>query len=144
MRLGVLKMKYQAALLATLLLAACDGQAKPNADAAQAGIVPALTTDAKPVAPARPEYPPNIYYDLTTFEWYAHGEALVDDSLTFAASGSPVALPLAELEHVGNYQGVDVYKHRSAIDRDSIRYVPVYEGFWLRFNAQPSQHVEPD
>jgi len=119
--------------------------AKDASNAVQAGLAPVVAPQPAQAAPAAPEYPSTIYYDLTRYEWYARGEALVHDSAAFHPTGVPVALPLAELERVGNYQGVDVYQHRFAADRDANRYVPVYEGFWLRFSAQPvGTIVEPD
>ena len=134
-------MKSRTILVATLVLVACDVRGN-GSDTMEAAVVPAL--DAPEPKPAAPLHPGNIFYDLTRFEWYARGEALLHDSIAFDPLGGPVPLPLAELEHVGNYQGVDFYQHRSAADRDAVRYVPVYEGYWLRFAAPPSPTAAPN
>ena len=137
-------MKSGTALFVLALAAGCGRAGEAGSDAAEAGLMPVVGPQVAHAEAPRPALPPNIYYDLTRFEWYARGEPLVQDDVAFTATGVPVALPLAELEHAGNYQGVDFYQHRSAADRDAVRYVPVYEGFWLRFSAEPTRTAAPD
>lgn len=128
-----------AAVLAagTLPVAACAEDA-PAADAddvaaaaASSGGAPAdsVSGPSPAVPPDAAARPDRIYYDLTRFDWYAHGEPLVFDSMPYEPDGRPVALDARTLERVGAYDGVDVYRRGS----DTHLYVPVYDGYWLAF-----------
>jgi hypothetical protein len=82
-----------------------------------------------------------IYYDLTRFEWYAHGEPLRAADLSYQPAGLPLAAPLAEMERAGEYRGVEYYRRSGSDDR---LYVPVFEGYWLAFRAVSGPPVPAD
>lgn len=128
-----------ACVLGVALSAACEQPAaNPTPPAATR---PAPETTMIPVAPlprmvARDSVPENIYFDLTRFEWYAHGEPLRWEDRDWHPVGAPVELPIEELRKVGDYEGVDVWAPEAA-EVFTVLYVPVSEGFWLRFMPAP-------
>jgi hypothetical protein len=82
-----------------------------------------------------------IYYTLTSYEWYARGEPLVHDGRPYEPEGMPVNASLTEMTKVGEYGGVEYYVHDG--DPEPSVYVPVFEGYWQRFRADPSAIVSP-
>jgi hypothetical protein len=94
-------------------------------------------TDTVFAAVPREDLPSSrIYYTLTDHEWYARGEPLMHDNVAFHAAGMPVGASVDQMEHVGDYQGVEYY-HRPGDARQAL-YVPVYEGYWQPFRADTS------
>lgn len=73
-----------------------------------------------------------IYYDLTRFEWYAHGEPLLHEQAGYQPAGTPVAASLTEMERTGEYEGVEYYRRTGD---DQSLYVPVFDGYWLAFRT---------
>lgn len=112
-------------------------------DAPGGGATVAGTLLPAPAAPARTEFLPSerIYYDLTQFEWYAHGEPLRDAGLSYQPFGMPLAAPLAEMERAGDYQGVEYYRRSGS---EGLLYVPVFEGYWLAFQPISGATVPAD
>jgi hypothetical protein len=82
-----------------------------------------------------------IYYTLTSFDWYARGEPLVHDSRAWEPEGTPISASLADMARAGEYQGVEYYVRSG--DPDPVVYVPVYDGYWQRFRADPSAVAMP-
>lgn len=109
---------------------------EPRATAEEPAASASTATSAVPVSDgvdrSAPELPPNIYYDLTRYEWYAQGRPLIHDGQSYQPDGMPVAIELANLSRVGDYEGVDYYTPK-APDPDGLIYVPVFEGYWLPF-----------
>jgi len=91
--------------------------------------------------PARPD---EIYYDLTVYEWYRHGEPLVAEGFAFQPDGVPRPIPLDSLHRAGNYQGVDYYVRNGAAQPHDTLFVPVFDDFWQPFlPVGPAPAVEP-
>jgi len=79
--------------------------------------------------------PAEIHYDLTAYDWYRRGEPLVHAGRSYRPIGPPVPSPAEPLTQIGSYGGVSYYAvHGGAASADTV-YVPVFEGFWLRFRA---------
>lgn len=125
-------------LAAIMVLGACEREAP----ARQSPVVirAAPETTMIPVRPpprlvARDSLPARIYYDLTRFEWYARGEPLRWADRDWQPDGNPLALETETLRLVGEFEGVDVWIRA---DEDPVMhiYVPVSEGFWLRFASE--------
>ncbi|MBR9989025.1 MAG: hypothetical protein KFH98_04670 [Gemmatimonadetes bacterium] len=83
----------------------------------------------------------SIYYTLTSYDWYARGEPLVHAGRPYEPDGMPLNVPLTEMQKAGEYQGVDYYTR--ATDFGPAVYVPVYEGYWQMFSADPSAVALP-
>lgn len=82
-----------------------------------------------------------IYYTLTSHDWYARGESLVHEGRPYDPEGMPVNVSLSEMSHAGEYQGVEYYVHGG--EAESAVYVPVFEGYWQRFRADPTARAMP-
>ncbi len=94
--------------------------------------------NGEPEARPQPEeLPARIYYDLTRYQWYAQGEPLRHGGGVYSPRGTPVRVATSALSKVGDYQGVDIYVARDATENPDVVYVPVFEGFWLRFVRDP-------
>jgi hypothetical protein len=123
------------------LLGACHG-VDPDTEPTSAVHVEAPTildeADSVYAAPPDRDVLPSqrIYYTLTDHEWYARGEPLLHGDLTFHPAGMPVAASVAEMELVGEYQGVDYYLRRG--DASLSLYIPVFEGYWQSFRPDTS------
>lgn len=129
-----------AALLLALILSigGCDATPPDREPAAPLRALPETTMI--PVAPpprltARDSLPARIFYDLTRYDWYAHGEPLRWADHDWQPRGVPVALETEQLRHVGEYEGVDLWVRA---DEDPVTrvYVPVSEGYWLPFAVE--------
>lgn len=85
-----------------------------------------------PSAAARDSLPTLIHFDLTRYDWYAHGEPLMWAERAWQPRGVPVPVRTLDLRHLGEFDGVDVW---APADADSLvlLYVPVSEGYWLTF-----------
>jgi hypothetical protein len=83
----------------------------------------------------------SIYYTLTSYDWYARGESLVHEGRPYEPEGMPVNFSLSEMSHVGEYKGVEYYVHGG--EAEAAVYVPVFEGYWQRFRADPSARAMP-
>jgi hypothetical protein len=125
-------------LLAACSLTACErGDAGPEPELQPAAVIeaPEVTGGVDTIytgAPGRDALPAaRIYYNLTDHDWYARGDPLVHDNIPFAPAGNPVSAGVDEMEHVGDYLGVDYYVR--ATDTTTALYVPVFEGYWLPF-----------
>jgi hypothetical protein len=79
--------------------------------------------------------PDEIYYDLTRFEWYRHGQPLMIDGTGFVPDGIPRAIRDRPLEKAGEYGGVAYYAAKGA-SQARIVLVPVFEGYWQAFVPQ--------
>jgi hypothetical protein len=129
-------------LLTVVLLAACraNDEAAPAAVHEPAVAVAEDTAAVTVVPPERMTLPPyRIYYTLTSYAWYARGEPLIHDARAYYAAGWPVAASAAVMELLGEYQGVSYYARRG--DTNSVVYVPVFEGYWQPFRADPAPRV---
>lgn len=82
-----------------------------------------------------------IYYTLTNHEWYARGESLVHDGRPYDPEGMPVNASLTEMTQAGEFQGVEYYAR--AGETEAAVYVPVFDGYWQRFRADPSAPATP-
>ncbi len=74
--------------------------------------------------------PAHIFYELTLYEWYRHGQPLLVDGTPYQPAGAPVRLRSSELEPLGTYEGVDYYRNSHSPD---LVFVPVYPGYWQPF-----------
>ena len=117
----------------TFWLTGCKaGEAAPSASADSAAVATGTAAVQEQLEePA--ERPPNIYYDLTRYGWYERAEPLVHEGRPHQVAGRPVTARLSAMEHIGTYEGVDYYRARDTTA--TTLYVPVYEGFWLPFEA---------
>lgn len=114
--------------------AGCDripGRGAAADSPAAADVVEAAPTRAE-VAPSEP-VADRIYFTLTDYDWYAHGEPLVFENASYRAGTGVVAAPVSSMRKVGEYQGVDVYAADGA-DADTSVYVPVHPGYWQAFH----------
>lgn len=82
----------------------------------------------------------SIYYTLTSYDWYARGQPLRHDGRAYVTDGMPIGASLGSMQKAGTFEGVDYYV--SAGEQDAV-YVPVFEGYWQRFRADPSAPAEP-
>lgn len=117
-------------------LAACDrvGEALPVGEERSVADKAGSSEAAPPNPPATLEVsdiPDTIYLDLTRFGWYARAEPLRLEGEDFVPGPAPVAASARDMERVGSYEGVAIYRRKDAAD--SAVYVPVFEGFWLPF-----------
>lgn len=93
-------------------------------------------TQPPPDVEARPA---RIYHVLTDFDWYARGEPVVLEGTSYTVAGDPLHIDARTLERVAEYGGVDLYRR----DGDPDLYIPVFDGYWLGFAADPGAPV-PD
>jgi hypothetical protein len=122
--------------VACCVLAGCETEDEPAA-------VPAVAPDSiaadavfRP-AEDRVNLPTSrIYYTLTSHEWYARGEPLVHEGRPHEPVGMPLPVSLTEMTKAGEYQGVDYYVRDG--DTGAAVYVPVFDGYWQMFLADPS------
>lgn len=77
--------------------------------------------------------PAEIHYDLTAYDWYRRGEPLTHDGRAYRPVGPPVPTPETGLTLLGRYGGVSYYAPEGADGAPDTLYVPVFEGYWLRF-----------
>jgi hypothetical protein len=82
-----------------------------------------------------------IYYTLTNHDWYARGESLVHDGRPYDPEGMPVGASLTEMTQAGEFQGVEYYTR--AGEAEAAVFVPVFDGYWQRFRADPSARAMP-
>jgi hypothetical protein len=125
-------------LLTACCLTACvQGDAESEAELQPAGVVeaPEVTGGIDTIytgAPGRDALPAaRIYFNLTDHDWYARGDPLVHENVAFTPAGNPVSAAVDEMQHVGDYLGVDYYVRPA--DTTGALYVPVFEGYWLPF-----------
>jgi hypothetical protein len=109
------------------------GDVASGAAAATAAILADSTYTPDTVMQTLPEI--RIYHTLTDTDWYARAEPLRHDSLAYAPAGAPVAAPLGDMEQVGEYGGVEYYRRRGI--EEPVLYVPVFQGYWQPFRAEP-------
>jgi hypothetical protein len=108
---------------------AANGVAEADSAATSVGV-----EISSEVEQAEPERQPNrIYYDLMQFVWYARGEPILFENAPYRPRGAPIRASADRMEKAGEYQGVEFYKADEDDDADAVIYVPVFEGFWLRF-----------
>lgn len=126
-------------VLAALLLAACDRESEPAPEPTVEQLVEVPEDTVVYVADRDREALPShrIYYTLTQHEWYARGEPLLHEGRAWHASGMPVSASTAEMELLGDYQGVEYYARSG--DAVAAVYVPVFEGYWQPFRADTAQ-----
>jgi hypothetical protein len=124
-----MRVKFMMLLALALWSGACRQQAEVPAPVA---VEPAPSAPSPPAArPARDLLPrERIYYDLTRFDWYAHGEPLRHEGMSYQPGGLPIAADAHDMQQLGDYQGVDYYRHA---DGDGRIFVPVADGYWLAF-----------
>jgi len=133
------------AVLAGLLGAAACEEPSPSPALNSRPRAPAETTmiPAPPRTAARDSLPTRIYYNLSSYEWYARSEPLHWDDRDWDMAGGPIPLETEGMSLVGEYQGVDVYvvAAEDSVGSVTLVYVPVSEGFWLPF--QPVRREDP-
>lgn len=128
-----------------LLLVACGEEQDPREEIdddvalAAADEGPTADFDEQEVLP-----PEEIYYDLTSFDWYRGGEPLIYDGRSFQPVGRPEAIPVGELRPIGRFQGVSYYARSGAAAPFSVLYVPVFEGYWLPFGPVAEAQQQTD
>jgi hypothetical protein len=83
----------------------------------------------------------SIYYTLTSYDWYARGQPLLHDGRAYTPGGMPVSASLQEMSKAGTFEGVDYYI--STGDAADAVYVPVFDGYWQRFQVDPSAPAQP-
>ena len=127
--------------VACCVLAGCSAEDRPAGDSA---IVADSVAGDSIFAPSeeRVTLPSSrIYYTLTNHDWYARGESLVHDGRPYDPEGMPVAASLTEMTQAGEFQGVEYYTRAS--EAEAAVYVPVFDGYWQRFRADPSARAMP-
>jgi len=78
--------------------------------------------------------PPREYYhDLTVFDWYRRGEAIVIDGRALRPSGRPVPTGGHTLDMAGEFGGVTFYVPAGTPPPYGVVYVPVAPGYWQPF-----------
>jgi hypothetical protein len=129
-----------AATALVFALAGCT--AEPAVDAAPTQPTPvdqiAAVDAIYEVAPDLQTLPESrIYHTLTDHAWYARAEPLRHNGVAYETSGMPIVASLPEMQHIGAYQGVDYYERLD--EPDPVLYVPVFQGYWQPFRAEPQQ-----
>lgn len=132
--------------LIALLLAACGkGEQDPREEIddgvalAAADEGPTADFDEREMLP-----PDEIYYDLTSFDWYRGGEPLVYEGRSFQPVGQPEAIPASDLRPAGRFEGVAYYARSGDTPPFSVLYVPVFEGYWLPFGPVAEAQQQTD
>ncbi|HEX7120699.1 MAG TPA: hypothetical protein VF212_18040 [Longimicrobiales bacterium] len=92
----------------------------------------AIETPAPP-REARDGEPPEIYYDLTRYDWYRRGRPLVAAGRPYQPSGRPEPTGAREFVPLGRFQGVAYYTPDGATPPHAVLYVPVAPGYWQPF-----------
>lgn len=77
--------------------------------------------------------PPEIYYDLTRYEWYRRGQPLLVDGQPFRPAGRPEPTRAREFTELGRYEGVTYYIVADSEPPHTVVYVPVSPGYWQPF-----------
>jgi hypothetical protein len=111
--------------------ASADASAEDGSAGSSAAVPPAPPDAWRPDKERESLPSSRIYYTLTDYAWYAHGEPLLHEGRPHVPVGLPIAASVEEMEKVGEYEGVDYYTRRN--DPDPVLYVPVFEGYWLTF-----------
>jgi hypothetical protein len=128
--------------VACCVLAGCGTDDEPPVDAAAIAVDTAAGDSVFDPAEDLVTLPTSrIYYTLTSYDWYARGEPLVFDGRPWEPEGTPVSASLNDMEKAGEYQGVEFYVR--AGDPGAVVYVPVFDGYWQRFRADPNATAMP-
>jgi hypothetical protein len=139
-RIGPCASRSSACLLAIALAAGCGRGGRDEdspagiRDAATVVVSNAADQDAANGQSAG-TIPDEIYYDLTRFEWYRHGQPLMIDGTGYVPDGIPRALRDRPLERAGEYGGVAYYAAPGSAPTGVVL-VPVFEGYWQAFVPQ--------
>ncbi len=124
-----------AALFAVALVLAPIGCAQDGrGEFVQAAEEHALEDQPTPEKRAeRATEPPEIFYDLTRYEWYRRGEPLLVDGWAYQPTGRPEATMARRFESAGRFEGVTYYVREGTTPPYDIVYVPVSRGYWQPF-----------
>ena len=128
------------AAVACCVLAGCGSADEPADDAPAAADSVAGDSVFDPAEDVVTLPTDRIYYTLTSFDWYARGEPLVHEGRPYEPEGMPVGASLTDMTKAGEYQGVEFYVRGG--DNESV-YVPVFDGYWQQFRADPSAVATP-
>lgn len=126
-------------LLGVLAWAGCGGPKRGAEEPADETVAQAAAVHTAPEQPeatssddgAR-DAPSVIYYDLTHFDWYRHGEPILIEGRRYRP-GRVQASGERRFQREGAYDGVDFYVPRGEPTPHDTVYVPVYNGYWLPF-----------
>ncbi len=88
--------------------------------------------------PERNGEPPEIFYDLTRYDWYRHGEPLLVDGRALQPAGRPEPARGREFMPIDRFHGVAYYAVEGADPPYAAVYVPVSPGYWQPFAEQPA------
>ncbi|HEX2166274.1 MAG TPA: hypothetical protein VHG09_03450 [Longimicrobiales bacterium] len=129
-------------VVACCVLAGCGTDAEPVDDQPAIDAATAAADSITEPGEDLVTLPTNrIYYTLTSHDWYARGEPLVHNGRPYEPDGMPVHASLTAMTKAGDYQGVEYYTLDT--DPDAAVYVPVFDGYWQRFLADPNAVAVP-
>lgn len=95
----------------------------------------ALEDQARPAEEPRDGEPPEIFYDLTRYDWYRRGEPLIAGGRAYQPSGGPEPAMGREFTLLGRFEGVAYYGVEGAEPIPDVVYVPVSPGYWQPFGT---------
>ena len=145
-------LRWSALAFGTVLLACdgtgADGLATRERDGAPDAVfgddIITAAARADGTASAGATAPRRIYYDLTIFDWYRHGEPLVLDGGQYQPDGTPRAIRADRMRRIGEYRGVDVYVPDGAQPPHGVVFVPVFGRYWQPFLLRQRGPVRAD
>lgn len=117
-------------VLATLLACGPDGGQELVHAAEERALEAEASEDT--ITPRNGE-PPEIYYDLTRYDWYRRGEPLMVDGRPYQPTGRPEPTRAREFTELGRHEGVTYYTVEGSEPPHTVVYVPVSPGYWQPF-----------
>ncbi|SRR5688572_14517426 len=136
-----MKPRHPVALVSTLpcvvlaMLVACGPDGRR--EFVQTAEEHALEEEAREQSSAAPDtrngVPPEIYYDLTRYDWYRRGQPLLVGGRPYQATGRPEPTLMREFKEMGRYEGVTYYVVEGSEAPPDVVYVPVSPGYWQPF-----------
>jgi len=120
-------------MVAMLLACGPDGQPESIRAAEEQALEEETTNEPAAGPETRNGEPPEIYYDLTRFEWYRRGQPLLVGGRPFQPAGRPEPTGAREFTELGRYEGVTYYVVAGSRAPHGVVYVPVSPGSWHPF-----------
>lgn len=127
---------FSGVIVAALLACGPDGQPQFVGATEEHTLEEETADEPSPPPEARNSEPPEIYYDLTRFDWYRRGQPLLVEGRPFQPAGRPEPTGVREFTELGRYDGVTYYAVAGSEAPHNVVYVPVSPGYW-----QPFVHV---
>lgn len=127
---------FSGVIVTALLACGPDGQPESIRAAEEQALEEETAHEPAAAPETRNSEPPEIYYDLTRFEWYRRGQPLLVGGRPFQPAGRPEPTGAREFTELGRYEGVTYYVVAGSRAPHDVVYVPVSPGYW-----QPFVHV---